>query len=473
MKKHSKLIIAAAAALTMATSQAAISTGNQVVYVTGSTGFRATVNAAMYQLFGSNALAAWDGGTSYSVANLAGAKTLLWTNCAVTTASGATNVDVAVSWGGSEAGLQCVSCPTNNLKKFPFYDLTKISATGFTASTAGGNMGLGASGTNANTLAAVAMITFADNSQAGSIFHGGTASKDGVTYAAMTGRKVAVIPFNFYANNGFPTNNLSATAYYDTAVGGECYLSEFTGNISDTNAAVFLCGRNVDSGTRVNMQADVHIPFSQNLKQYAIVTSGGAMVNATNEPAGSINGISMAANNNGQSSGGNLAKWLTNTAIISANNQNGDLPYAVSGNTYAISYIALPDACAHYYDGIVPLKYNGNEGRAFDTNIFTNTAINPGASLGAVNYKDQGFTNVVNGLFPYWGYEYIYYNTNNAGTAVVASASTNLYTSLVTTITNYSSIDTNMFGAIQLSDMKVQRTAPVDGGPIVPGAALQ
>lgn len=494
--KSIKTLMMALALGAASSSYGAISTTLQQVYITGSTGFRGTVNTYFANNYSNNAVATDKALTS--LANWAAAKNIAFTNIPVTVGGVSTNVDVILSWGGSEAGLQATLCPTNHAKPEYFLDLAKLTIPTYTGaynSAADAQLvtGLPAAGpytSSTYTTARVATIAFADNGQALSYFYGGKASQDGITYllaqpasGAVTGaaagtacQKVAVIPFNFYANNGAPFTNITHSAFWDLATAANgTPLSEITGLASDatsSSALVALIGRNVDSGTRMNMQAITHIPKSTSLYQYSLTTAGGAITGATYEPAASINGISMGQGNNGEPSGGTLAGWLTNTYMSAANTANGDI--GASQNTYFVSYIALVDAVGQYANGIKPLAYNGVVGRCYDTNATLSGVTNPATITGSVAFKDQGFTNVTTGSYPYWGYEHIFYNTNNAGgNATVAGATTNLYSTLITAITNQPSTNSTMFGAIQLNDMQVQRTESGDGGAVTPGAALK
>lgn len=473
--KKSLVLLAMGAAIS--SSEASLTTGNTMVYITGSTGFRATVNNwfasqtnAAGETFKSH-IVAQDGGTVGSPADLAAAKNLLYTNIPVTINGSVNLVDVCFTWIGSEAGIQTTLCPTSSPKKQPFYDLSKISSvTGFTSKV---------TASAANTTSNVASICFADNTQALSYFPGAAQSQDGVTYlkagtSSGTGTaKVAVIPFNFYANYQSGITNLPAPAWYDilTTVGG-VPLSELTGNTNDATSLstyVFPVGRNIDSGTRQDMQAVCHIAKSVNFQQVAPTASSRQITGIPLEGAGSINGISMLAGNNGETSGGNVAKFLTN-----------------SGSNYGVAligYVALADAIPQYTNGIVPLTFNGVAGRAANVAQVTNTSSNPAyydadnsQLIGSIGFtNDIGYTNVITGAYPYWGYECVSYNTNNNATdATNGPASVAIYNSMLSTnggIRGLGSADTLMFGAIKLEDMKVNRGGlGVDGGAVSPGA---
>jgi len=484
-----KSLIIAAMGAALSSSSYAITTGNSVVYITGSTGFRGTINTWFASQAGgsgySNNLVAWDGGTSNSLANFAAAKNLAYTNIPVTVNGTPTNVDVVFAFGGSEAGIQATFAPTNNPKQLSFYNIGALtSATGMTNTVAAGS---DVYHTNANTSFQTPTMTFSDTSQAASYFQGGTMSQDGVTYlkcnvaAGVTGgasgtggQKIAVLPFGFYASKNAPFTNLSSGAWYDilTTVGG-VPMSELTGSTNDdTTNSIYLqpVGRNVDSGTRMNMQAMAHIPKTVNFQQVKPTASGGLITAINLETNATINGISQLAGNNGESSGGTVAGFLTNDGT--------------SYGTYLVGYIALADSVAKYPGGIVPLTYNGVQGRAYSVASTTNPSINPawsnaalGGSIGGIGYLDQGYTNIITGAYPYWGYEHVMYNTNTASNATVAGATVALYNSFVSTnngIRSLSSTNTFMYGGIKLEDMQIQRSGTtVDGGPVAPNAALQ
>lgn len=488
MKMSKKLLVAAFAAITAVSSQAAITSTNQIMYITGSTGFRATVNKAMYTLW-SNNLAVWDQNVAVSAAGAAadaqifGAKTLLWTNVPCTTSAGATNIDIAVSYGGSEAGIQCVAGPVGQ-KLCAFYDESLITQTnstpGIPTYIAGPSIG-STPDTNAWTTDQKPAICFSDSGQAASLFNGTTVPADGAIYKKFTtgsatsaARKVAVIAFNWYANNGFPFSDITTTTACDLYNIGTAYGTEWTNNQTvGTNIVVTATGRNIDSGTRICTMLNMHYGTTANVHQSKITASGGTMTGRTIEPAGTINGIGMSAGNNGESSGGTLAGYLTNAAAL-AGSFSVDSG-TVGATNYAISYIALPDATAKYFgQNLQPLTYNGVQGRCYDTNIFLNTTTNPGvaASTPYVQYLDQGYTNIITGRYPFWAYEYMMINTNAGfpGNPTNTPAATNIYNVLYTNITSFSSTNIAMVGAIKLTDMQCSRSA--DGAAIIPGSPL-
>jgi hypothetical protein len=391
-------------------------------------------------------------------------------------------------------------CPSGTLtKKQVFYNLAAISNS---ASALGGtnwlntyapdgNLGKGGTPTTSYCIGTNATITFADNTQAASAFHGNTASPDGVTYNSVgtnaspgcSGKVVAVIPFQFLIQNGAKYTNMTASAWYDLSTVGYITGNELTGVSSDSNDVIIMTGRNIDSGTRVNMQTATHIPTSVSLKQLKPNNETSSASSFIFELPATINGISMGLGNNGESSGGTLAQWLTNAApsVTSVTNWPFSLPKTGTGHVYMASYIANGDAVAKYKSGtagVRPMLYNGIAGRCFTTdasNDFLNTNVNKAlvdpvdqSAVNGIGYTDLGFTNVCNGAFPYWGYETAYYNTNWASTDAAAGCATNLFTTLVSNFTNSttgSSTNEFMFGAINLGDMAVYRTK--DGGPVL------
>ena len=479
---------AAAAHATLITPNA-----NQV-YITGSTGFRGSVNAYLYTQY-SNNLAVWDQNTN-TIAAAASAKMLAFTNVPI----GSTTCDIILSWIGSEAGMQNVMAPSGlTNKKQVFYNLAAISNS---ASASGGtnwlnkyaddgNLGKGGTPTTAYCIGTNAQITFADNTQTASAFHGNTASPDGVTYNSVGtnaspgcyGQVVAVIPFQFFIQNGAKYTNLTASAWYDLATVGYITGNELTGVASDSNDVIIMTGRNIDSGTRVNMQVATHIPTSVSLKQLAPNNASSTATSFSFELPATINGISMGLGNNGEGSGGTLAQWLTNAApsVTSVTSWPFSLPKTGTGHVYMASYIANGDAVAKFKAGtagVRPMLYNGIAGRCFTTNPsldFLNSQVNgalvdpvDGSSVNGIGYTDAGFTNVINGAFPYWGYETAYYNTNWASTAAAGGCATNLFTQIIGNFTNNvtgNSTNEFMFGAINLNDMAVYRTK--DGGPVL------
>jgi hypothetical protein len=427
MKPTKSILMGALAALSIASASA------ETVYITGSTAFRSAANSALYNLYGANLLA-----TDQATTNSTSAGNLIFTNCSV----GGTTVDIVVAWGGSEAGIQSVACGTNN-KTLPFYDRTKIDALGGSypkLSLPGGSMSTLA--TNANTSLAKGNIAFSDTYQGASVFTG--TAPDGATYNALSDAIIGVVPFTFVASKNFPYSDITTTQFGDLGANGFTTGNNFSGSSADTNVKIWLMGRNPDSGTRVTTLADTKYGVSTPVLQFSATAGSGTVTALAKSAAATINGISIAAGNNGESSGGTLCGYMTNVLAT-----NVTVPIGFSrgaGGNYLVAYAGVSDAAGKYASGLKYLTFNGIQGRAHNSATVTNA--------------DAGYTNIITGKYPFWGYEHVMYDAAyaSAGVSNVVSALTNYITPLAST-------SSTLAPNISLSDMLVKRTK--DGGPIV------
>jgi len=432
--KHTKsILMAALAALTIASASA-----QETIYITGSTAFRSAANGALLSLYGAN-LAATDKATTSD----ATAGNLLFTNCSV----GGSTVHIAVAWSGSDAGMQTVAAGTNS-KRLPFYDLAKIQALGGSfpkTSLAGGNMSTVA--TNANTSLAKGSIGFADTFQGASVFNG--TAPDGATYNSLTFIPVGVCPFNFMASKGFPYTDITTSAACDLLQNGFTTLNLFSGVGSQTNQRVWSFGRNPDSGTRITTlmvaKYGAQTPVLQFTPTVGSGTNAGRITGIAKSASGVINGITIASGNNGESSGGTLSNYMTNTL-----NTNLTVPigFTRGASNYAITYAGASDVKNVQSKGAVALTFNGVKGRLYDPATATTSL-------------DEGYTNVITGRYPFWCYEHITYDPIYATAAV-----SNVVTALANYITALPSTSSVIAPNIALGDMMVKRSK--DGGAIQP-----
>lgn len=408
----------------------------ETIYITGSTAFRSAANSALYQLFGNN-LMATDQGTTNSPA----AGSLLFTNCVV----GNTNVDISVFWAGAEAGIQTVASG-KNYRCLPFFDKKFIAEkyTNFPALNVAGGVYGSLIANSPNTSLQKGSIAFTDTWQKCSVFDG--LAPDGMTYNHLSLFPVGVVTFTFVASKGFPWADITDEIIRQAALDGFVTGNLFSARASDTNTKIWLFGRNPDSGTRNTILAVTKIGVGTVLQQFVPTVTADNIVSLTLTPAGIINGIRIGEGDNGEFSGGKLCGYLTHDFST-----NLKVPSDFSPGTkanFAISYSGCSDASHNYAHGLVPLTYNGIEGRLYNTNT-------PVTSL------DQGYTNVITGRYPFWSYEHLGYDTNVASAQTVALADI-----LASTIKNFSSTSPCLAPNIALKDMYVQRRA--DGGEMRP-----
>src|SRR5262249_31049120 len=193
----------------------------------------------------------------------------------------------------------------------------------------------------------------------------------GFNYPALTentNSPVGVVPFKFYTQfTGSTTDVYSrittitsqqARLLYTT--GGTAPASFFTGNSGDNTVTVNATGRDPDSGTRVTMFAETGIGSKsvcnsnqapEDASNTIITTAGGAIDHFAQYPAGTVNGIAVAAGDNGYNSGGKLAAALNNTT---------------PANSVLIGYASTNDGdgqlntrSGHAGNGTKELAYNG------------------------------------------------------------------------------------------------------------------
>ena len=264
-----------------------------------------------------------------------------------------------------------------------------------------------------------------------------------VTYSALTpwdgtNGITGATPFVFVATSDAPFTNLTTRQAQDLWSGGKVKLSAFTGNVADTNKFVYATGRDIDSAAR--LVANLTIGFSANgqVKQYQPSTSANVQITsaatangATNNklvafPAGTIDNVAVAVFNNGYSSGGSVAKALAS----SATNYGG-----TAGVAAIIGYVGAPDAGLQSTNAVNPLKV-----LSFD-----------GVALGDPNGDYNTNAAVLNGLYPFWSYQHVYYKPG------LAAGSVSIVTAIAQDLLNYNS-------PILLSNLKVSRSG--DGGVI-------
>lgn len=436
--KHTKsILMAAAAALTIASASA-----QEVIYVTGATAFRSAANNTLYSLFGSR-LYAYSGSST----NDSGAIALYFTNCVLTNGQ---TVDIAVTWTGSEGGIQSVASGTNNIR-VPFYNRSQISAAAGGALAATGPYKLAQPDTD-NMLAGTytslqkGVVGCSDSFQSASRFIANKKIEDGRTYRSLNMQAVGVVPYSWIASKGFADSFPERNMTYFNAVQAlrQGYLTgnAFSGSLDQSGINIYTTGRNVDSGTRVIALANLNYGVTRGVNQWQCTTTNGSVTSMILHPAKNLNGIITEEGGGGESSGGVVAGYMTN--VITESTVNDTL--SLGDTNYLIGYVSVADmTTARRTAGLVPLKYNGVEGRCYGNNAFT--------------ALDAGYTNIITGKYPYWGYEFITFDNISASANAKAFAN-----NLVTTIRGFASTNSIIAPNIKLSDMQVERTA--DGGII-------
>jgi hypothetical protein len=418
------ILMGALAALSIASASA------ETIYLTGATAFRSVVNKSLYTAY-SNNLAASDKSSASDEA--AGA--LLFTNITV---NGST-IDLSVKWSGSEAGIRSVASPASNVVTDTFFDATAVTAIG------GSYPKLSLSSSRTNTRGDIA---FSDTWQAVSNFQG--RGKDGRTYATLSEAKIGIVPFTFVANKGAGIDNISLSTAMQLAKSGRVPASLVTGNTNDITGGAWYTGRDPFSGTRVTALVVGKVGYNTAVQQYKPTTASGVITQLGAYASTNVAGLAVTAAGNGESSGGTLCGYMTNTMATNL----GGIPVTVNGrgNTnILISYAGVPDAVPNYSKGLVPLKFEGVHGRFGLTNEY--------ATLGTNTALDSGYTNIISGKYPFWSYEHILWDS-----ARMSAGASNTVSWLTNQIAGYATTNPLMAPNIALGDMKVYRSS--DGGDI-------
>ena len=443
MKYSKSILMAAAAALSIASASA-----QNVIYITGATAFRKAANKNLYALFGDKLYA-----SSGTATNTDSAVGLYFTNCVL---SNNAVVDIAVTWTGSEGGIQQVASGTNN-KRVPYFDKAKIDTArpGSTLTTgASGRLGLTAPDTTSFTEGTFTslqkgLVAFMDSFPGSSRFKPNVKASDGNVYKSLQAAAIGVVPYTYIASKGFdtafPERNISTGNAQQALESGYIKGNLLTGADADADITIWTMGRNIDSGSRVINHAVNKYGTLTPVVQWKVTASGGNVTQIEKHPATTLLGIGVALGNNGESSGSAMAGFMTNSFpsgfanVVSATGES-----AGATANYLIGYSSVADTLPLVGSGLVPLKYNGVEGRCYSqTNATT---------------LDAGYTNITTGRYPYWGYEFIGYDNTLSGNANVPV----LVNQLVARIRSLASTNSDLAPNIALGDMKVDRSE--DGG---------
>jgi hypothetical protein len=294
-------------ALGLALGIASVAEAQQVVYITGSTAFRAQVYNGLKDMGLTVQAGATSGNNNFNFVGTVNNTTI----GTITNGSAGQSVQIICAFTGSTEGLNSL---INDIS--PVY--TNISGSAYTYLNG-------------------ADIAFCDVQEASTVYAGDSVNElisvDGAASSFSAG--VAVVPFTWAASAdaGGKIGNVTPYIVNDIFVNGTEALSFFDGVATDAGVSVYLTGRTNDSGTRITAQQDVGFDPGQPVLQYTINGTLGA------PPA---SGTWASVGNNGYSSGGNVAKALS-----------------VTGAGDAIGYVALSDA-ASLSHGALPINYQGN-----------------------------------------------------------------------------------------------------------------
>jgi hypothetical protein len=335
-------------------------TAQTVVRLTGSTAYRANVNAALHAGTGIFDAAPSNLGPAYS----AGANQLVFSG----NISG-NPVLVKTSFTGSEAGIASlvnVSVP-NNVSGQPQANLPGTPQPSFLAND--GSAGPDVSSPD---------ISMADTSQAVSLTQDSRVHDVGiigvVQFVWMKGKNNGQANWAHLSNITIPQMNVLLS-------GGKQDLSFFTGNGGDFGTPVVAFGRNKGSGTRVNTLIQALYGVGKAVQQYAVSPTYNSGVLVTAASSTPINdGAIVNIGNDGYDSGKGVAQTLLMTG------GGGTL------TTIPIGYLGLGDAIT-----VQPLLNDGSANAAAPAN-------GQYLTVNGVLYSDQAINN---GSYDHWGHEHV------------------------------------------------------------------
>jgi hypothetical protein len=363
------------------------------VYLTGSSAFRSTVEAALVDNTGGAGAVFQAGSITYGTwgnSSPGSASYMVFHGKEKTTGN---PVYVNCAWSGSEAGIAS-ACNTTlgnkdrngnpiNLSGSPetwVDDSTATLAAAPAGNVQAGNPGPNGALANGAQLEAAshgADLAQADTSQAISwtpaVANTVTALKDygseGVVTFTWT-RNAQALATSQWTN----CNNLTIPQITVLLANGAVPAGFISGNAADDNFEVYLVGRNLGSGTRMNALADCTYGPHNAVKQYSI----GGGVEATETWANVLNLQPEA--NGGYESGGGVAKAMG----ILGSCQQAD-PFNGGTGWFALAYLSPSDA----------LNTGNNGGEPIADWVTVDGVLE---SNGAIE----------NGSFWFWGHEHLY-----------------------------------------------------------------
>ncbi len=407
--KTTKILCAGALALT----GVSLASAQTVIKVTGSTAFRKAAYFAIVDSLNSPKGAAIGG----SSGNMEGAGRAVITGTLKSGSSAGQAVVFEVAWAGSVGGVQVL---TQNLSTLPGAAFT-AAQTWLNSSNSLGSLVANSStghitgyteitGTPAFDAASTADATMSDSFQSSTSFQNPVLNDYQDPAAIVSG--VGVVEFVWTKGVQHPSiptasynalTNASPLALQNLLANGIVPLSVFTGNNADEAYDVVLVGRNNDSGTRLDAEAETGYGFSQSETQY--------------QPVGNPVSSLTSVGNNGYASGGNVATALNTPISASATDANGK-PFVLLG------YVGIND----------------------------NNSVNSGNNKLAYTGVAYSQPAIREGQYTFWSYEHLLTRTTLSGVKLNA---VQLYgTTLVNT-------DANLSG-VTLSTMNVLRT--IEGG---------
>jgi hypothetical protein len=394
--KTSNVISAALVALGIVAQASA----DPVVYVTGSTAFRSTVFSALASTAGPTGGGVFDASpavqyTSYGSSSLNGGTYMVFHG----DISGSP-VYIDCAWSGSEAGIAsaCNTTLTNVDRNGNAIILNGSPETWLNVS----NVTLSASGVDVSTNPASNSGFFEGASRQADLAQADTSQAISWTPPSASSPQTELSDFGVEAivtftlsrntqpnpsNEWLHCSNITLPQFNTLLSAGVVPAGFISGNPTDDDFSVYLVGRNLGSGTRMNALGDSQYGAHKNVLQYSIgygveETPHQDVLVLTNE------------GDNGYESGGDVAKALgiTNSSPVSGSCQQAD-PFNGGVGWFALGYLGPSDALN-----------TGNFGGAPTNDWVTVDGVL--SSNGAIE----------NGSFWLWGHEHLYGRNGISGT---------------------------------------------------------
>lgn len=402
----------------LALAFAGMASAQTFVKLTGSTAFRKATYDAIVKSLNTPKGAAIGG----SAADFTGDAQAVITGTLKSGPSAGQAVVIQTAFGGSVGGLQVLTSGATTIPGVAFdQNHTWMSSTTntLTALTVNGDGTISGATILTSGTANFEGPSTADTSMSDSFQSSSPFPTPGLLEENPAGNGVGVVQF-FWVKGLQESPDVPAASYNALTnmsplqaqlllAAGELPLSLFTGVASDSAYDVILLGRNTDSGTRLDAEAEPGYGFGQSENQYQTVGS----------PITSL----VNVGDNGYASGGTLATALK-TSITGGTLDDSGHPFILVG------YLGRSDKNTAVAGGAVVLKYAGNDGTV-DANI-------------------------QNGLYTFWAYEHAYYKS---GLGTVKQNAINLYS-------NQLRLTDAIQSGILLSSMGVSRS--VEGGVVAP-----
>jgi hypothetical protein len=482
------IALLSAASLTSGHAQSS----TKVIYITGATAFRALANTAIDYLATNNTQSPAGRRIAFDTNSITKAYHAVWQ------LGGAnTNTYISAYWVGSEAGIQSVTGPTyqsyatnktiltNGLVKTTNYftNTSQIPNTlAFWNPVVIGGTGSVPVATNSTAQGAITNVTatlgVVDTYQQSSPFSPGAkvayystngyqsngvistnlaALATNVYLAAQSDTIVAAGGYALFTVPGAPVYNITQAQLKKLATNGYINGYAVTSRLADTNAGIYLAGRNIDSGARANLLALIGLGSSlkssgvnNTVKQYAVLNPGQILnysdgtlyqsnsSSGTNSlvvpwPAEVIDGKLSGSGNGGYSSGSTLV-----SALLSTTNSTNGIPNGINIKLPGTSYLIGYSGAAEVFSG---------HGQFL--------------TLGGVPFDVE---TIKSGAYPFWSFVHVLLAPSADGTATAVASSLASQIKSYTTAQLNSGANPISYGTIALSDVtnNVTRTANVD-----------